>query len=70
MGFEILALTFDFFGKFLIAMTALLVHRRIKNRHKIDKNVLKEMQLEQMVGILGIILIAIGYIIHLYFLGS
>lgn len=68
MGIEILALTLDFVGKVLIAVTALLVHRRIKTQHKIDKKVLKEMKLEQLIGFTAIILIALGYSLHLYIL--
>ena len=59
------ATTFDFVGKILIAITALLVHKRIKKAHRINKKVLKEMRFEQSIGFLGIILIVIGYILHL-----
>ena len=68
MVLEILAVTLDFLGKILIAVTALLVHRRIKKRHKIDKKVLKEMKLEQSVGFIAIIFLVAAYILHLYIL--
>ena len=61
---DILGLTFDFVGKVLIAVTALLVHRRVKKEGKIDKSVLKEMSLEQGFGVLGIIFLIIGYLLH------
>ena len=59
------ATTFDFVGKILIAITALLVHKRIKKAHRINKKVLKEMRFEQSIGFSGIIVIVIGYILHL-----
>jgi hypothetical protein len=66
MNLEIIAITFDFLGKILIAITALLVHRRVKRERRIDKRVLKEMRLEQGIGIIAIILIVIGYVLHIY----
>lgn len=65
MTIEFFALTFDFIGKVLLGITALLVHRRIKREQKIDKQVLKEMKFEQAIGIIAILLIFIGYLLHL-----
>jgi len=59
------ALTFDFMGKALLVVMALLVHRRVRKDHKIDKEVLKDMKLEGMTGILALIFLIIGYILHL-----
>jgi len=44
------ATTFDFAGKILIIVTALLVHKRVKIEHRINKKVLREMKLEQGIG--------------------
>lgn len=66
MTIEILATTLDFLGKILIAVTVLLVHRRIKKEHRIDKKVLREMKFEQSIGFIAIILIVLGFILHLY----
>ena len=63
-----IALTADLLGKIFIAVTALRVHYRVRKEHKIDKNVFKAMRREQNLGIVGIILILIAYIIHLYLL--
>ncbi len=60
------ATTFDFTGKILIIVMALLVHKRVKIEHRIDKKVLREMKLEQGIGILAIILLTLGYVLHLY----
>ena len=60
------ATTFDFTGKILIIVTALLVHKRVKIEHRINKKVLREMKLEQGFGILAIIFLVLGYVLHLY----
>lgn len=65
MAFEILALTLDFIGKVLIAIMALLVHKRVRSEKKIDLHVIKEMRLEQAIGLLAIVLIVISYIMNL-----
>ena len=64
-GIEFWATTFDFVGKILIAVMAILVHRKIIKERKIDTTVLNEMHLEEIMGILGILLISLGYILHL-----
>lgn len=66
MGLMFWALTFDTVGKILIAVMALLVHKRIKREKGIDKLVLREMKLEQSIGVLAILLIITGYVLHLY----
>ena len=62
---EITALTLDFIGKVLLGITALLVHRRVRKEHGIDKRVLREMRLEQSIGFLAITFIVLGYLLHL-----
>jgi len=62
------ALTSDVIGKVLIAYTAIRVHYRFRKEHKIDKKVFKAMRKEQNLGVLGIILIVIAYLIHMYLL--
>ncbi len=66
LGIEFWATTFDFVGKILIAIMALLVHARIRKEHKIDDFVLKEMHLEEFLGVLGILLIILGYVLKLW----
>lgn len=60
----IIGSTFDVLGKILVGTAVLLVHRHVMKEHKIDKDVLREMKIEQLLGIFGIILIIIGYLIH------
>ena len=65
MGLEFWALTFDFTGKILLVIVALLVHKRVRKAQRIDKRVLKEMKFEQGAGILALVFLALGYILHL-----
>jgi uncharacterized membrane protein YidH (DUF202 family) len=62
---EILALTLDIIGKVMVAYTALAVHHRVRNEHKIDSAVFKIMKREMVVGVLGIALMIVGYVAHL-----
>ncbi len=64
MNWVVVGATFDVIGKILIGITVLLVHKRVIKEQKIDKTVLKEMKREQLMGLLGIVLIIIGYVIH------
>ena len=61
---EIIAYTFDFVGKLLIAFTAVMVHHRVQKEHKIDKRVFDEMKRERMLALIGIALMALGYLLH------
>lgn len=62
---EIVAATLEFFGTISIAFAALKVHHRVLNEHHIDKKVIKEMRREQYIGIAGVILLIIGYLMHI-----
>ena len=58
--------TFDVIGKVLIGIAVLFVHKHILEEHKIDKDVLKQMKKEQLIGGLGILFVLIGYVIHVF----
>lgn len=60
------ATTFDFLGKFLLASLVLLVHGKIRKEGKIDKIVLKDMKIEQVLGVVSLVFIVTGYILRLY----
>ncbi len=66
---ENVALTLDFIGKILVGLRVLFVHRKVSRERRINKYVLKEMKKEQLMAILGIILISFGYVLHLYGVG-
>ena len=60
------AATFDFAGKFLLATLVLSVHGKIRKEKKIDDIVLKDMKIEQVLGIVALIFIILGYVLKLY----
>ena len=62
---ELLGHTLDLIGKILIAYTAIRVHFRVWKEHKIDEAVFTEMQTERRIGIIGIALIILGYLLEL-----
>jgi hypothetical protein len=57
--------TIDVVGKVLVAYTALRVHHRVWQEHKVDQKVFTEMKREQMYGIIGLILILVGFVLQI-----
>ena len=64
---EILSSTLEVMGSALIGFMAIMVHHRFLHEHKIDKRVFDTMKREQVVGVLGIIMIVAGYILGLIY---
>ena len=62
---ELLGHTLDVIGKVMISYTAIAVHNRVRRQHKVDEVVFRQMRREQFVGILGIILIILGYLLEI-----
>lgn len=61
---ELLGSTLDVVGKIMIAFTAIMVHHRFLKEHKVDERVFRSMKKEQLIGILGITFIIIGYFLE------
>ncbi len=61
----VIALTLDVIGKVMLGFTVLFVHRRLMKEHRVDREVLKEMKQEQILGALAIVFIVAGYVLHL-----
>jgi tellurite resistance protein TehA-like permease len=61
MKVEIWALILDTVGTIMIAFAALRVHHRVLNEHKIDNKVFSSMRREQIVGVIGVISVLIGF---------
>lgn len=59
--------TLQTLGEIMIGFTAIMVHHRFLNEHKVDKKVFRAMRREQFSGGLGIILIIVGYIFQVFF---
>jgi len=62
-----IGLTLDTLGKVLLGITVLMVHRHVLAEHKIDVVVLRTMRMEQVLGLAGIALIVVGYVLQLIF---
>ena len=60
-----IALTADFLGKVLLGISVLLVHRHVAKAKKINATVLKDMKKEQVMTLIGIMFITLGYILHI-----
>lgn len=67
-GLEALAVSFNFFGKILIIIMALLIHKAMQKQGKINIYVIKELKLEQFIGALSILLLTAAYVIEIWFL--
>jgi hypothetical protein len=56
--------TLQVIGEVMIGLTAIMVHRRFWKEHKIDTAVYREMKREQTIGIIGIIMLIVGYLLQ------
>jgi hypothetical protein len=65
MEIQIVIHTLDFIGTVLIALMALMVHKKALMEKHIDKKVLKEMKMEQSIGFLAILLLTISFILKI-----
>lgn len=57
--------TLDVVGKVLVAYTAIMVHYRFWQEHKVDEKVFVAMKRELLIGMLGIVLIIVGYFLQM-----
>ena len=62
---EILGFTFTFLGELLVGYTAIAVHYRFRKEHKVDEQVFMMMKKEHALGVLGILLLVVGYLMQL-----
>ena len=65
MNIEFIGFTLDVLGKILVAFTALMVHHRFRKEHKVDERIFKAMRREQVLGIIGIGAIILGFILQI-----
>ena len=62
---ETIGFSLHVLGEVLIAAMVLRVHYRVRKEHKVDEKVLRAMKREYIIGIFGIILILIGFVLQL-----
>ena len=67
MNIEFIGFTLDVLGKVMVAFTAIMVHYRFRKEHKIDEKVFRSMRREQLLGIIGILLIILGFLLQVPF---
>ncbi|MDA1337695.1 MAG: hypothetical protein O3C23_02980 [bacterium] len=67
MNIEFLGFSLDVVGKIMVAITAVMVHHRFYKEHKVDEKVFRAMRVEQIIGVGGIVLIILGYLIQIPF---
>lgn len=65
MSLEFLGFTLDVIGKIMVAFTALMVHYRFRKEHKVDERIFRSMRREQVLAIIGIVLIISGYFLQI-----
>ena len=65
MTISLLSASFTAIGEIVVAYTVIKVHERIMKEHKIDDKVLKTMRKEQRLAILGVIMIASGWLLYI-----
>ena len=62
-------ITLGFAGKVLLAVSVLLVHNKITDEKRIDGIVLMEMRHEQIIAIIGLVLMVVGYLLEMFYFG-
>ena len=66
MNMSQLALLLDTLGTIMIAFAALRVHHRVLNEHKIDAHVFTIMKREQLLGVSGIVLVTVSFVLQFF----
>ena len=65
VSLELIGFAADVIGKLIIAYTAIAVHHRFLKEHKVDAAVFKTMRKEQIIGVIGVLLIVAGFFLQL-----
>lgn len=63
---EILGHTLTMLGEVMIGFTAIAVHHRFLREHKVDDKVFRTMRREQVIGVLGVVLVVVGYLSQIF----
>ncbi len=63
---ELFGFTLHTMGEILVGFTAIMVHHRVWKEHKIDEVVFEEMRRERFMGIIGLLLIVIGFSLQIF----
>jgi hypothetical protein len=63
---ELIGFTIKALGEMSVGYTAIMVHHRFRKEHRVDDKVFDVMGRESIVGVLGLVLIAGGYVLELW----
>lgn len=64
---ENIIITLEAVGTLLIAWAALRVHHRVLNEHKISPRIVRVMRIEQSLGVLGMVMVFVGYLLNILY---
>ena len=60
-------LTVSLVGKLMLAAGVIVAHSKIAHEHRIDRAVIKSFKREQIITLVGVLLIIVGYSMEIYF---
>ncbi len=66
MSFKLISLVVETLGTLMIAFAALRVHHRVLHDHDIDQNVFQAMKIEQIIGVIGVLMVLASFTIDIY----
>lgn len=64
--YQLLGASIHVSGELLVAYTVLRVHHRVLHERKMDKKVFRAMRKEQVIGLIGALLILSGFLIEVF----
>ena len=67
MNLLLIGLTLGVLGKLLLGIAVLRVHLGILHEHDIDNVVLRSIKREQVITLIGLLLIVVGYLFEMFF---
>lgn len=65
MLLQLIGRSLDMLGKLMVAFTAIMVHHRFLEEHKVDNKVFSTMKREQLIGVIGIGMMIIGFVLEM-----
>lgn len=64
MNYQLIGLALATMGEVLLGITVILVHIKLKKEKKIDRFVIKQITIEETLGVLAVIMMIIGFIMQ------
>jgi len=65
MNLELIGFTIETLGTIMIAYTVISVHHKVWKERKIDEQFFSAMKTEQIITVIGVIFIVLGYFLQL-----